>query len=49
VNPNIATIHTDRKFADKVYSVPIRTDFIEQIIEEEKPDGICSASAARPR
>src|SRR5260370_30926132 len=40
VNPNIATIHTDKKFADKVYSVPIRTDFIEQIIEEEKPDGI---------
>src|SRR5437762_13599542 len=40
VNPNIATIHTGRKFADKVYSVPIRTEFIEQIIEEEKADGI---------
>jgi carbamoyl-phosphate synthase large subunit len=40
VNPNIATIHTDKKFADKVYSVPIRTEFIEQIIDEEKPDGI---------
>ncbi len=40
VNPNIATIHTDKKFADKVYSVPIKTEFIEQIIEEEKPDGI---------
>ena len=40
VNPNIATIHTDKKFADKVYSVPIRTEFIEQIIEDEKPDGI---------
>jgi len=40
VNPNIATIHTDKKFADKVYSVPIRAEFIEQIIEEEKPDGI---------
>ena len=40
VNPNIATIHTDKKFADKIYSVPIRTEFIEQIIEEEKPDGI---------
>jgi carbamoyl-phosphate synthase large subunit len=39
-NPNIATIHTDKKFADKVYSVPIRTEFIEQIIEEERPDGI---------
>src|SRR5260370_15423899 len=40
VNPNIATIHTDEKFADKVCSVPIRTEFIQQIIEEEKPDGI---------
>src|SRR5260370_42560590 len=40
VNPNIATIHTDKKFADRVYSVPIRTEFIEQIIDEEKPDGI---------
>jgi carbamoyl-phosphate synthase large subunit len=40
VNPNIATIHTDKKFADKVYSVPIRAEFIEQIIEEENPDGI---------
>src|SRR5205809_3448495 len=40
VNPNIATIQTDTKFADKIYSVPIRTEFIEQIIEEEKPDGI---------
>ncbi len=40
VNPNIATIHTDKKFADKVYSVPIRKEFIEQILEKERPDGI---------
>jgi len=40
VNPNIATVHTDEKFADKVYSVPIRTDYLEQIIADEKPDGI---------
>src|SRR2546427_1428753 len=40
VNPNIATIHTDEKFADKVYSVPIRTDFLEEIIATEQPDGI---------
>jgi len=40
VNPNIATIHTDEKFADKVYSVPIRTDFLEEIIAKEQPDGI---------
>src|SRR5438093_10816563 len=40
VNPNIATVHTDEKFADKVYSVPIRTDYLEQIIADEKQDGI---------
>ena len=40
VNPNIATIHTDEKFAGKVYSVPIRTDFLEDIIADERPDGI---------
>src|SRR3989441_844855 len=40
VNPNIATVHTDEKFADKVYSVPIRTDYLEEIIADEKPDGI---------
>ena len=40
VNPNIATIHTDEKFVDKVYSVPIRTDFLEDIIAKEQPDGI---------
>ena len=40
VNPNIATIHTDRKFADKVYSVPIRQEFIEEILYLERPQGI---------
>lgn len=40
VNPNIATIHTDEKFADKVYSVPIKTEFLEEIIARERPDGI---------
>src|SRR5436853_6519168 len=40
VNPNIATVHTDENFADKVYSVPIRTDFLEEIIDKEQPDGI---------
>ncbi len=40
VNPNIATIHTDTRFADKIYSVPIKIDFLEDIIEKERPDGI---------
>src|SRR5713101_8553357 len=40
VNPNIATIHTDTRFADKIYSVPINSEFLEDIIERERPDGI---------
>src|SRR5207249_10080952 len=40
VNPNIATIHTDKKFADKVYSVPIRKEFVEEILANERPQGI---------
>lgn len=39
-NPNIATIHTDEKFVDKVYFVPISPEFVEEIIKKERPDGI---------
>ncbi|TMI29772.1 carbamoyl-phosphate synthase (glutamine-hydrolyzing) large subunit [Candidatus Bathyarchaeota archaeon] len=40
VNPNVATVHTDEKFADRVYFAPIKADYLEEIIEKEKPDGI---------
>ena len=40
VNPNIATIQTDRRFVDKTYFVPITPEFVERVIEKEKPDGI---------
>lgn len=40
INPNIATIQTSEDFADKVYFLPIKTEFVEKIIEKEKPDGI---------
>jgi carbamoyl-phosphate synthase large subunit len=40
VNPNIATIHTDKKFAGKVYSVPIKKEFIEEILDKERPQGV---------
>ncbi len=40
INPNIATIQTSENFADKVYFLPIKTGFVEKIIEKEKPDGI---------
>ena len=40
VNPNIATIQTSENFADKVYFVPIKTEFVEKVILKEQPDSI---------
>ncbi|MDP3148045.1 MAG: carbamoyl-phosphate synthase (glutamine-hydrolyzing) large subunit [Ignavibacteria bacterium] len=40
INPNIATIQTSEQFADKVYFIPIKTEFVEKVIEKDKPDAI---------
>ncbi|MER5176471.1 MAG: carbamoyl-phosphate synthase (glutamine-hydrolyzing) large subunit [Candidatus Nitrosocosmicus sp.] len=40
INPNIATIQTDKKFADRVYLLPINRNFVEKVIELERPDSI---------
>ncbi|TNE46261.1 MAG: carbamoyl-phosphate synthase (glutamine-hydrolyzing) large subunit [Deltaproteobacteria bacterium] len=40
INPNIATIQTSENLADRVYFLPVRPDFVEQVIAKEKPDGI---------
>ncbi len=40
VNPNIATIQTSRGLADEIYFVPVTPDFVERVIEQERPDGI---------
>jgi len=40
VNPNIATIQTSDYLADKVYFLPIDVNFVEKVIEKEKPGGI---------
>ncbi len=40
INPNIATIQTSENFADKVYFLPIKPDFVEKIIVKEEPDSI---------
>src|SRR5882724_1116049 len=40
INPNIATIQTSEEFADHVYLLPVNADFVERVIEKEKPDGI---------
>src|SRR3990172_304844 len=40
VNPNIATIQTSEHLADEVYFLPVTAEFVEKIIEKERPDGI---------
>ena len=40
VNPNVATIQTSEHLADEVYFVPVTPEFIRQVIERERPDGI---------
>jgi carbamoyl-phosphate synthase large subunit len=40
INPNIATIQTSEDFADKIYFLPLKAEFVESIIEKEKPDNI---------
>ena len=40
INPNIATIQTDTRFADKVYLQPVTPQYVESVIESERPDSI---------
>jgi carbamoyl-phosphate synthase/aspartate carbamoyltransferase/dihydroorotase len=40
VNPNIASIQTDKNLADKVYYLPVNVKNIKNIIDKEKPDAI---------
>ena len=40
INPNIATIQTDTRFANKVYLLPVNSDYVQKVIEQERPDSI---------
>jgi carbamoyl-phosphate synthase large subunit len=40
VNPNIATVQTDRGFSDRVYFLPVTPRFVERIIARERPEGL---------
>ncbi len=40
VNSNPATIMTDPETADRVYIEPLTTEFLAQIIRQERPDGL---------
>ncbi|MEI7662106.1 MAG: carbamoyl-phosphate synthase (glutamine-hydrolyzing) large subunit [Bacteroidota bacterium] len=43
INPNIATIQTSEEVADIVYFLPVTPQFVEKVIEKERPDGILLA------
>src|SRR6266540_629372 len=40
VNSNPATIMTDPEFADRTYIEPVTAEFVELVIEKEKPDAL---------
>ncbi|KAF9202114.1 carbamoyl-phosphate synthase (glutamine-hydrolyzing) cpa2 [Haplosporangium sp. Z 27] len=40
VNPNIATIQTSHALADTVYFLPVTPEYLEYILERERPDGV---------
>ncbi|HTI05455.1 MAG TPA: carbamoyl phosphate synthase large subunit, partial [Gemmatimonadales bacterium] len=40
INSNPATIMTDPEFADRTYIEPVTPEFVELIIEKERPDAI---------
>src|SRR5918999_2548045 len=40
VNSNPATIMTDPEFADATYVEPITPEFVEKVIEKERPDAL---------
>jgi carbamoyl-phosphate synthase large subunit len=43
VNPNIATIQTSEKLADRVYLVPVTPDVVTEVIKQERVDAIMLA------
>ncbi|MDR2768465.1 MAG: carbamoyl-phosphate synthase (glutamine-hydrolyzing) large subunit, partial [Treponema sp.] len=40
INPNIATIQTSEGMADATYFLPVTPEFIREVIEKERPDGL---------
>jgi len=40
INPNIATVQTSDGLADEVYFLPVTPEYVERVIEKEKPNAI---------
>ena len=49
INPNIATVQTSKDVADTVYFQPVTPEFVERIIEKERPDGILLSFGGQTR
>ena len=43
INPNIATVQTSEGVADHIYFLPVTPEFVERVIERERPQGIMLA------
>ncbi len=43
INPNIATVQTSEGVADQIYYLPVTPEFVERVIEKERPQGILLA------
>ena len=43
INPNIATIQTSEGMADATYFLPVLPEYVRQVIEKERPNGILLA------
>ena len=42
INSNPATIMTDPETADKIYIEPLSLDYVQKVLEKERPDGLIS-------
>ena len=38
MNPNIATVQTSKNLANKVYFLPVTTEFVKRVLDKEQPD-----------
>ena len=40
INPNVATVQTSEGIADTTYFLPVTAEFVEKVIEKERPDAV---------
>ena len=40
INPNIATVQTTEGIADRIYFLPVTPEYVEKVIQKERPDAI---------